>query len=70
MDLELSDEQKMLVEMCRDFALKEIRPVAKELDKKVNPKDAWSWELVKKASKLGLRTAAFPKSWGAQGLIC
>ena len=69
MDFELSDEQKMLVDMCHDFAIKEIRPVAKELDKKVDPKDAWSWELLKKASKLGLRTAAFPKELGGSGNI-
>ena len=28
MDFELAEEQKMLIEMCRDFAIKEIRPVA------------------------------------------
>ncbi len=68
MDFELSEDQKMLVEMCRDFAIREIRPVAWELDKKTNIKDCWSWELVKKATKLGLKTAALPKEFGGSGL--
>jgi acyl-CoA dehydrogenase len=68
MDFKISDEQKKLVEMCRDFAMNEIRPLSRELDKKTDPNDCWSWDLIKKASKLGLRTSGIPKELGGGGI--
>lgn len=54
--------------MCRHFAMEEIRPLSREFDKKVDPNDCWSWEIIKKASKLGLRTTAIPKELGGGGI--
>ena len=34
MDFELSDEHKMIAETVRDFAEREIKPLAKDLDEK------------------------------------
>ena len=68
MDFKISDGQKKLVEMCRHFAMEEIRPLSREFDKKGDPNDCWSWEIIKKASKLGLRTTAIPKELGGGGI--
>jgi alkylation response protein AidB-like acyl-CoA dehydrogenase len=64
MDFEMTEEQKMLYQLTREFAEKEVRPVAKELDKKANPADRIDWELIKKASRLGFRTLTWPEEYG------
>ncbi len=51
--------------MVRDFAENEVKPVAMEYDQKQDPKDCVPWDLIKKASELGLRTAAIPEKFGA-----
>ena len=63
-NFELSDEQKMLKETSRDFAEKEIRPVAEELDRdSIFPHD-----IVKKAWELGLMNTTVPEEYGGAGL--
>jgi alkylation response protein AidB-like acyl-CoA dehydrogenase len=64
MDFSLTEEQMTIRKTVREFARKEIKPVAVVYDKKVDPKDCFPWELLKKASALGLRTCAAPKKWG------
>lgn len=68
MHMELTDEHKALQQMARDFAEKEIQPVAAELDKKTDPKECFSWDIVKKGSALGLRTLAVPEEYGGPGV--
>ncbi|MCL5735801.1 MAG: acyl-CoA dehydrogenase family protein, partial [Actinobacteria bacterium] len=60
MDFRLTEEQEMIRDMVRDFAQNEVKPVALEYDHKTNPLDCVPWDLLKKASELGLRTAAIP----------
>ncbi len=67
MDFQLSEEQVMLYRATREFAEKEVRPVAQELDRKPNPLERVDWELVKKASRLGFRTLTFPEEYGGAG---
>ncbi len=67
MDFRLTEEQEMIREMVRDFAQKEVRPVAMDYDHKTDPKDCVPWDLLKKASELGLRTAAIPEKFGGVG---
>jgi alkylation response protein AidB-like acyl-CoA dehydrogenase len=67
MDFRLTDEQAMTRDMVREFAQDEVKPVALELDRKTDPKDCIPWDLIKKASKLGLRTAAIPEKYGGEG---
>jgi alkylation response protein AidB-like acyl-CoA dehydrogenase len=67
MDFRLTDEQAMTRDMVREFAQEEVKPVALELDRKPDPKDCIPWDLLKKASALGLRTAAIPEKWGGEG---
>ncbi|MBE9492528.1 MAG: acyl-CoA dehydrogenase family protein [Bacteroidetes bacterium] len=64
MDFELSEEQKMIRETVRDFAEREIKPVAKELDEKAE----FSVELTNKMGELGLFGMCLPEKYGGQGL--
>src|SRR6187455_234973 len=60
----LSDEQKALRELAREFAEKEIRPKAAEYDEHAtHPVD-----LIAKAHELGLMNLHVPESLGGPGL--
>ena len=67
MDYKISEEQKALVELAHDFAEKEIRPVARELDREPDPLKRFPWDVLEKGSKLGLRTLALPVELGGAG---
>jgi alkylation response protein AidB-like acyl-CoA dehydrogenase len=64
MDFELSDVHKMIRETVRDFAEREIRPVARDLDEKAE----FSVELTNKIGQLGLFGMILPEKYGGQGL--
>ena len=68
MDFRLTEEQLAWQMKARKFALEEIRPVSLERDRIADPQQTFDWELFKKGSKLGFRTAAVPKEWGGHGL--
>jgi acyl-CoA dehydrogenase len=68
MDFRETEEQTMLRQMVRKFAQNEVKPASVEYDKKLDPKDCFPWELLKKASKLGLRTLAMPTEYGGGGV--
>lgn len=63
MNLELSEEQKLLQKSVREFAETEVRPLAKELDETGH----FPRELFKKAAELGLTGVAFPEAEGGAG---
>ncbi len=67
MDFRLTEDQIMMRTMVREFAQNEVKPVAMGLDAQKNPKDCIPWELIKKASKLGLRTLSIPEKYGGGG---
>jgi alkylation response protein AidB-like acyl-CoA dehydrogenase len=62
MDFKLSEEQLILRQTAREFAQNEVRPLCQVLDAKPDPKDCFSWELIKKVSKLGFRTRQYLRS--------
>jgi len=64
LDFSLTEEQKTLKETVRKFAEKEIRPIAKEVDKEPDPKTSFQRELVKKANKLGFGKVLIPTKYG------
>ncbi len=64
MDYLLTDEQKMLNEMVSKFAKEEIGPVARENQEK----GVFPWEIIKKASELGLMGIAYPPEYGGAGM--
>lgn len=63
MDFELSEEQKMIQEMARDFAENEIKPKAPELDKT----ERHPAEIVQKMAELNLMGIAIPDVYGGGG---
>ncbi len=63
-DFTLTDEQRALQELARNFAKKEIIPVALKYDKEPFVPD----EIVKKAHAAGLMNMTTPKEYGGHGL--
>ncbi len=63
-DFTLSDEQKDLRELAHDFAAKEIRPVAWELDRD----GGWPQAIIDKAHEVGLMNIHIPEEYGGAGL--
>lgn len=66
LDFDLTEEQRAFQRLAREFAVREIRPIAMELDRSEVPGN-FPWDLVRKGSKLGLRTLALPPEWGGLG---
>ncbi len=63
-DFTLTDEQRSMREMAHDFAEKEIRPVAWDLDKDGD----WPGDIIDKAWELGLMNSHLPVEYGGPGL--
>ncbi|MFQ5707831.1 MAG: acyl-CoA dehydrogenase family protein [bacterium] len=63
-DFSLTEEQKQLRDLAREFTEKEIVPVAAEYDKKAE----FPTEVIKKAWELGLMNVQVPESYGGAGL--
>jgi acyl-CoA dehydrogenase len=65
-DFTLTDEQQDLRELAHDFAEKEIRSVAWELDRD----GAWPQAIIDKAHEVGLMNTHAPEEYGGAGLNC
>jgi alkylation response protein AidB-like acyl-CoA dehydrogenase len=64
MNFSLTEEQKMIQEMCRRFAENEVKPVAARLDEtREHPAD-----LCQKMGELGLMGIAIPEEYGGAGM--
>lgn len=63
MDFSLTEEQKMLKAMVRDFAEKELAPIAARIDEEAS----FPAEQVKKMLELGLAGICFPEEYGGSG---
>jgi short/branched chain acyl-CoA dehydrogenase len=63
MDFELSDEQRLLRDTVRDFASREVAPVAEELDRT----KSFPYELVAEMGELGMMGIPFPEEYGGGG---
>jgi alkylation response protein AidB-like acyl-CoA dehydrogenase len=64
MDFDLTEEQRMIRDTVRDFAEREIKPVAHDLDEK----GEFSYDLTRKMGELGLFGMYLPEKYGGQGL--
>ncbi|PKP51624.1 MAG: acyl-CoA dehydrogenase [Bacteroidetes bacterium HGW-Bacteroidetes-1] len=64
MNFDLSEEHKMIRETVREFAEREIKPLAQELDEKAE----FSVALTKRMGDLGLFGMYLPEKYGGQGL--
>ncbi|MFQ5817153.1 MAG: acyl-CoA dehydrogenase [Terriglobia bacterium] len=64
MQLELSDEQKLIQKTAREFAEKEVKPLAREIDETGRfPRDT-----IRKAAELGFTGVYVPERYGGAGL--
>lgn len=60
----LTEEQKMIQQLARDFSRNEIAPVAEHYDQS----HEFPWPVVKKAQELGLTAMPVPEEYGGLGL--
>ena len=64
MDLSLSEEHKMIRDMARDFAQREIGPIAAEID----VEGRFPTETIKKMGELGFMGVEIPEEYGGTGM--
>ncbi len=63
MDFELSEEQRMIRDLVRNFATRELAPHAAEIDLT----GEFPWEAIRKAAELGLLGLPIPEKYGGAG---
>jgi alkylation response protein AidB-like acyl-CoA dehydrogenase len=63
MDFALSDDHQLLRQTVRDFAEREIAPIAEELDRT----KSFPYEIVRQIGELGWMGIAFPEQYGGGG---
>jgi len=64
MNFDLTDEQRMLRDMVREFTEREIRPRASEIDRT----DEFPWDLWRRMADLGLLGMTLPPEYGGSGM--
>lgn len=60
----LTEEQKMIRQLARDFARNEIAPAAEHYDRN----HEYAWPIIRKAQELGFTTTNIPEEYGGMGL--
>jgi alkylation response protein AidB-like acyl-CoA dehydrogenase len=63
MDFSLTEDQKMLRTTIRDFAEKELEPIAAEIDEE----SRFPAESIPKAAAIGLTGIGYPEKYGGSG---
>ena len=63
MDFDLSDEQKAIRDLAREFAQGEVKPLAEEMDRE----EAFPYGLVHKMAAMGFMGLPFPEKYGGAG---
>ena len=63
MDFDLSEEQRAVRELCRDFAREVVAPAAEELDRE----HRFPLEIVRQMGEMGLFGLPFAEQWGGAG---
>ena len=63
MNFDLSDEQKQIRDLCREFSDEVVAPAAEELDRE----SRFGYDVVRQMGELGLFGLPFPESVGGQG---
>lgn len=66
-DFTLTQEQSALKKTAYDFAQREIKPIAAEIDRVQDPGKAFPWEVIEKGSKLGFNGILVPERYGGMG---
>ncbi len=68
MDFTLTEEQRALQTLAREFAEQVVRPVAMERDHIPDHRACFPEDLIRRGSELGLRTLCVPKAYGGPGI--
>jgi short-chain 2-methylacyl-CoA dehydrogenase len=63
MNFDLTDDQKAIQRLARDFAQNEVRPRAEEMDRE----EAFPYDLVAQMAELGFMGLPFPEQYGGAG---
>ncbi len=63
MNFDLTDEQKAIQSLAREFAQQEVKPRAEEMDRE----ERFPYELVTKMAELGFMGLPFPEEYGGAG---
>ncbi len=63
MQVDLTDEQRMIRQVARDFAEKEVRPIAEAIDREAR----FPAETVRRMGELGLMGITIPEAWDGSG---
>lgn len=63
MNFDLTDEQKAIQSLAREFAQNEVKPRAEEMDRE----EAFPYDLVTKMAELGFMGLPFPEEYGGAG---
>ena len=63
MNFDLSDEQRAIQSLAREFAQGEVKPKAEEMDRE----ERFPYDLVKKMAQLGFMGLPFPEEYGGAG---
>ncbi|MFO7962767.1 MAG: acyl-CoA dehydrogenase family protein [Desulfobacterales bacterium] len=69
-DFKLTPEQFAIQKSVREFAEKEIKPIAMERDQMADHEAIFPAEQFKKSFDIGIHDATIPKQYGGQGLDC
>jgi butyryl-CoA dehydrogenase len=64
MDIQLTDEQRQVRDLCREFAARELAPNARRWD----VEHQFPREAVKQLAEMGLMGVAVPAEWGGAGM--
>jgi butyryl-CoA dehydrogenase len=64
MDFDLDEQQQMIRKMAREFAEKEIKPVASELDESAS----FPYDIIKKLGELGFMGMMVPEEYGGAAM--
>jgi acyl-CoA dehydrogenase len=67
-DFSLTPDQLQLQQVAREFAQKEIRPLAAQYDSRTNTDETFPWEIYEKGNALGFNKALIPEALGGLGL--
>lgn len=63
MDFSLTKQEELFLKMIREFAEKEVKPLAADVDEE----ERFPMETVEKMGKIGLMGIPVPKQYGGQG---
>jgi alkylation response protein AidB-like acyl-CoA dehydrogenase len=62
------EDREQLRELAAEFNERVVLPAAAELDRQPTPQEAFSWEIIEEASRIGLRTLTLAPEHGGPGV--